>query len=137
MAFMTYEGIRDNGTFKLDSGTKGKVASNPDVLVGKTVAFVNGTNGEPEVGYGTAKALMAGVVTAWEYADANKNDIVVTVSRNCVFDNISTASSSTTAAVGAGVVVDGKGGVETSTSASNAVCIALATAKTSCMIWVY
>lgn len=135
MAFMTFEGLKDGGTFLLDATTKGKIASNPQAIVGKTVAYVaSRVEGVPTVGYGTSKDNIAGVVTAIEPEKTGSTDFVVTVSWNNTFEGIATASTTTTAVVGKGLVVDGKGGVETSTAAHNAMCMAVAGDSNSCII---
>lgn len=136
MAFMAYEGLKDSGTFRLDSTTAGKVKANPKSIIGKTVAFVvNAANdGNPMVGYGAADAAIAGVVIAIEQEETANDNYVVTVSWNSTFDNIVTAASATTAVEGKGVVCDGSGGVKTSDTAFNAFCLALNSGKKSCLI---
>ena len=135
-AFMNYDGLKDSGTFKLDNTTKNSIASNPKNILGKVVAFVAGTtnDGNPLVGYGTANDAIAGVVTAWDYEETGSQDIIVTVSWNSTFDNIATAATTTTAVVGAGIAVNGSGGVVTKPELTNAFCLALHNGKKSCLI---
>ncbi len=136
MAFMTYEGLKDGGTFRLDNTTATAIKADPKKILGKVVTFVanSANDGNPMVGYGAAEAMIAGVVTAIEQEETASDKFVCTVEWNNTFDNISTASTTTTAKEGVGIACDGKGGVQTSATAYNAVCLALNTGKTSCLI---
>lgn len=138
MAFMTYEGLKDSGTFRLDATTKSKIKANPNQIIGKVVTFVanSANDGNPVVGYGTADAIIAGVVTHIDTEETASEEFVVTVNRNSTFDNVP-ADTTTAPVEGQGVTCNGKGGVQKATDASNAVFLAFdQSGKTSGLIWV-
>ena len=137
MVSMEYKGLQTSGTFPLDAKTTSAIAADPKAILGKTVTFTNTkSNGIPEVGYGTANAPLAGIVTVIEEDETAGAGWVVTVERSKVFEKVATASSATTAAPGAGVAVDGKGGVVTKPEVTNAICMALDAGKETCLVWV-
>lgn len=138
MAFMSYEGLKDSGTFRLDSKTKTAIKADPKAILGKAVTFVanSANDGSPLVGYGAADAFIAGIVTAIEQDETASEEFVVTVTRNSTFDNVP-ANTTTAPVEGGGVTCDGKGGVQKATGATNAVFLAFdQSGKTSGLIWV-
>lgn len=128
MAFMSYNGLKDGGTFKLDSTTKSTISADIKQIIGKPVAFTSTTK-DPEVGYGSSDKPIAGIVTAIEQMEVGSTDYVVTVEWNSTFEDVPNDSDGTTAVAGGFVSVNGSGEVMASTTSSNAICIAVDGAK--------
>lgn len=124
MEFYSFAGLRTSGTFKVAEATKTAIAADPKQLCGKVVALT----GNYEVGYGSAGDPALGVVETVEKETTNSDILVVAVHWGCTFEDISCAGSET---AGGYLAVDGKGGVQTSSEATNMVAVGVdATAKT-------
>ena len=114
--FYCYEGLRDGGTFKLNSTTKTAIEKDPAQIVGKVVTLTS--NGE--VGYGEAEKAPLGFVEQVEKESTNSEDYVVSVVWHVIHEDV--PASGVTA--GDWLQCDGSGGVTKSETATNAKAIA-------------
>lgn len=124
-----FDGLKDGGTFVLDSTTSTAIKDDPSQIVGKTVAL----NGNYTVGYGTSGDTILGVVEQVEYENGKSGTMCVSVLWQRTFENISCVGSET---AGQPLAVDGSGGVALSGTSSapvfkNAIALGVnATGKT-------
>lgn len=120
-----FQGLEKAFTMKLDSTTATAIAADPKQICGKTVAIT----GDYTVGYGTAGAQILGIVDpSVEPISTNNKNLVVCVRRFRVFEDVACAG---TEAAGNYLAVDGAGGVQKSTTFTNATAFGVdATAKT-------
>lgn len=119
--FYCYEGLRNGGTFKVDSATKTTLGTNPGAIVGKVVTLT----GNYEVGYGTSGDNPLGFVEQVEYESTNKSNLVVSVVWNQSREGIACAGSET---AGDFLACNGTGGLALSGTAS-------APKSSSCKAW--
>lgn len=112
--FYCYEGIRNGATFKLSDDTKTALNGKYSDLVGKVVALTDNY----EVGYGSAGDAPIGFVEQVEKENTNSDTLVVSVVFNQAREEIACAGSES---AGEYLACDGKGGVQTSSTATSAV----------------
>lgn len=113
---LSFNGLRNSGTFKVASATKTAIQSDPKQIIGKVVTIT----GNQEVGYGSADDEPFGVVEQVEYVSTNDNDYLVAVAWGQTFEDIPCAGTEN---AGEFLACDGTGGVKTSVEHTN--CIAL------------
>lgn len=125
---ISYEGVRDNATFKLNSTTKSAIEGDPKQLIGKVVTIT----GNGEVGYGSDGDDPIGVVEfPPEWNTTNDHDFLVTVSWGKCFEGIKCAGTET---AGDYLACDGTGGVKTSVDATHCVALSVDTSTNTCAI---
>lgn len=113
---LSFEGLRNSGTFYLNETTATSIKSDLNQIRGKVVAIT----GNGEVGYGSADDEPLGVVMAVEPVVGGADDFVVTVQWGQTFEGITCAGTEN---AGEFLACDGTGGVKTSVEHTN--CIAL------------
>lgn len=119
--FYCYEGIRNGGTFKVDSATKTALAGKPTDIVGKVVTLTDNYT----VGYGSAGDNPLGFVEQVEYEVSNKDVLVVSVVWNQSREGIACAGSEN---AGDYLACNGTGGLALSGTSS-------APKASSCKAW--
>lgn len=124
--FYSFKGLKDGGTFKVDSDTASKVSADPQQLCGRAVAVT----GDGEVGYGSSGDAILGVVETVEKESTNSNTLVVGVLWNRSFEDVPYNSAPT---AGDRVDVDGNGGVAKGDSGRGIV-LAVDSASSTCTI---
>ena len=122
-----YNGLRNGGTFKVDSTTKSAISSDPKQIIGKVVALT----GNYEVGYGSATEAPFGVVDQIEKEFTNSSDFCVTVLWGQTFEDIPCAG---TEAAGDFLACDGSGGVATSETATGTIALGVDDSANTCTI---
>lgn len=127
--FYCYEGIRNNGTFKLNETTKTAIKDDPKSIVGKVVTIT----GNYEVGYGAAGERPLGFVVQVEKETTNSENMVVSVEWNVCREETPCAGTET---AGAFLVCDGTGGFKASTDPSNAVAYGVDATAKSCTAYI-
>lgn len=128
--FYSYEGLRNGGTYKLNSTTVTAIKDSPMDIVGKVVTVT----GNYEVGYGSSGNRPLGFVEMVEKEANSSTDLVVSVVWNQSREGVTCSGSET---AGDYLVCDGTGGLKSSTTASNAVAYGVeATAKT-CTVYIH
>lgn len=113
---LSFNGLKNSGTFNVASATKSAIQSDPKQIIGKVVTLT----GNGEVGYGSAADEPFGVVEQVEYFSTNDDDFVVTVAWGQTFEDIKCAGTEN---AGEFLACDGTGGVKTSVEHTN--CVAL------------
>lgn len=124
---LSFNGLRNSGTFKVASATKTAIQSDPKQIIGKVVTIT----GNQEVGYGSADDEPFGVVEQVEYVSTNDNDYVVTVAWGQTFEDIVCAGTEN---AGEFLACDGTGGVKTSVEHTNCVALDVDTVGHVCAI---
>lgn len=125
--FYSWAGLRDGGTFKVDSTTKGTISTKPTDIIGKVVTIT----GNGEAGYGSADAAPLGVVEMIEKESTNSADYVISVVWGRTFEGIKCVGSET---AGKYLACDGTGGVKESTTATNCKALSVDSGSTTCII---
>lgn len=116
MAEVMLNGLKDGGTFYVDSTTKAAIGTDFDSAVNKVVTVVNSANGT--VGYGKSGDFIQGVIQKVEKLDNSSDELVATVLWARTFEDIACATSDKPGAV---LVCDGSGGVKTATAGDSPV----------------
>lgn len=124
---LSFNGLRNSGTFKVASATKSAIQSDPKQIIGKVVTIT----GNQEVGYGAADDEPFGVVEQVEYVSTNDNDYLVAVAWGQTFEDIKCAGTEN---AGEFLACDGTGGVKTSVEHTNCVALDVDTSATLCAI---
>lgn len=109
--FYCYEGLRNGGTFLLDTTTKTTIADNPKQIEGKVVTLT----GNYTVGYGSSGNIPLGFVEKVELEKSGSNQFVVSVVWNQSREGVPCAGSET---AGAYLACNGTGGVALSGTSS-------------------
>lgn len=122
-----YSGLRNGGTFKLNSTTKTSISTDPKQIIGKVVALT----GDYEVGYGASGDAPFGVVVQIEDECSNSDDFVVSVLWGQTFEDIACAGTET---AGDYLSCNGTGGVATSEDPTPCVALGVDTTNTVCTI---
>lgn len=110
--FFCYEGLRDNGTFIVDTTTATAVKDNPEDIVGKVVTLT----GNFTVGYGSSGDVPLGFVAQIEKESTNSDKLVVSVRWNRSQEFV----EGTGVTAGDYVACNGTGGVAKSTDPTSA-----------------
>lgn len=118
-----YDGLRNAGTFKLDTTTANKIKADPKQIIGKVVTLV----GNYEVGYGADKAVPLGVVESVEPYVSGSTTMVVTVAWGQTFEDVPCTSGDT---FGKYLFCDGNGGLKKAAGAEVSNCKALGVSGT-------
>ena len=124
---LSFNGLRNSGTFKVASATKTAIQSDPKQIIGKVVTIT----GNQEVGYGSADDEPFGVVEQVEYVSTNDDDYLVAVAWGQTFEDIKCAGTEN---AGEFLACDGAGGVKTSVEHTNCVALDVDTSATLCAI---
>lgn len=124
---LSFNGLRNSGTFKVASATKGTIQSDPKQIIGKVVTIT----GNQEVGYGSADDEPFGVVEQVEYVSTNDDDYLVAVAWGQTFEDIKCAGTEN---AGEFLACDGTGGVKTSVEHTNCVALDVDQSATLCSI---
>lgn len=124
---LSFNGLRNSGTFKVASATKSTIQSDPKQIIGKVVTIT----GNQEVGYGSADDEPFGVVEQVEYVSTNDNDYLVAVAWGQTFEDIKCAGTEN---AGEFLACDGTGGVKTSVEHTNCVALDVDQSATLCAI---
>lgn len=124
---LSFNGLRNSGTFKVASATKSTIQSDPKQIIGKVVTIT----GNQEVGYGAADDEPFGVVEQVEYVSTNDNDYLVAVAWGQTFEDIKCAGTEN---AGEFLACDGAGGVKTSVEHTNCVALDVDQSATLCAI---
>lgn len=124
---LSFNGLRNSGTFKVASATKSAIQSDPKQIIGKVVTIT----GNQEVGYGAADDEPFGVVEQVEYVSTNDNDYLVAVAWGQTFEDIKCAGTEN---AGEFLACDGTGGVKTSVEHTNCVALDVDQSATLCAI---
>lgn len=124
---LSFNGLRNSGTFKVASATKSAIQSDPKQIIGKVVTIT----GNQEVGYGAADDEPFGVVEQVEYVSTNDNDYLVAVAWGQTFEDIKCAGTEN---AGEFLACDGAGGVKTSVEHTNCVALDVDQSATLCAI---
>lgn len=124
---LSFNGLRNSGTFKVASATKSAIQSDPKQIIGKVVTIT----GNQEVGYGAADDEPFGVVEQVEYVSTNDNDYLVAVAWGQTFEDIKCAGTEN---AGEFLACDGSGGVKTSVEHTNCVALDVDQSATLCAI---
>lgn len=124
---LSFNGLRNSGTFKVASATKSTIQSDPKQIIGKVVTIT----GNQEVGYGSADDEPFGVVEQVEYVSTNDDDYLVAVAWGQTFEDIKCAGTEN---AGEFLACDGTGGVKTSVEHTNCVALDVDTSATLCAI---
>ena len=124
---LSFNGLRNSGTFKVASATKTAIQSDPKQIIGKVVTIT----GNQEVGYGAAGDEPFGVVEQVEYVSTNDHDYLVAVAWGQTFEDIKCAGTEN---AGEFLACDGTGGVKTSVEHTNCVALDVDTSATLCAI---
>lgn len=130
-----FDGLKNGGTFRLDTTTATTIKEDPSQIEGKVVTLT----GNYTVGYGTSGDTILGVVEKVENEYGNSAQLCVSVLWQRTFEGIACAGSET---YGQPLAVDGSGGVALSGTSSapvfkNAIALGVnATGKT-CTIRVF
>ena len=124
---LSFNGLRNSGTFYVATATKSTIQSDPKQIIGKVVTIT----GNGEVGYGSADDEPFGVVEQVEYVSTNDNDFVVTVAWGQTFEDIVCAGTEN---AGEFLACNGTGGVKTSVEHTNCVALDVDQSATLCAI---
>ena len=124
---LSFNGLRNSGTFKVASATKSAIQSDPKQIIGKVVTIT----GNQEVGYGSAGDEPFGVVEQVEYVSTNNDDYIVAVAWGQTFEDIKCAGTEN---AGEFLACDGTGGVKTSVEHTNCVALDVDQSATVCAI---
>lgn len=124
---LSFNGLRNSGTFYVAAATKSTIQSDPKQIIGKVVTIT----GNGEVGYGSADDEPFGVVEQVEYVSTNDDDYVVTVAWGQTFEDIPCAGTEN---AGEFLACDGTGGVKTSVEHTNCVALDVDTVGHVCAI---
>ena len=124
---LSFNGLRNSGTFKVASATKSTIQSDPKQIIGKVVTIT----GNQEVGYGSADDEPFGVVEQVEFVSTNDDDYVVTVAWGQTFEDIKCAGTEN---AGEFLACNGTGGVKTSVEHTNCVALDVDQSATLCAI---
>mgnify|MGYP001852031326 CR=1 FL=1 len=124
---LSFNGLRNSGTFKVASATKSAIQSDPKQIIGKVVTIT----GNQEVGYGSAGDEPFGVVEQVEYVSTNDDDYLVAVAWGQTFEDIKCAGTEN---AGEFLACDGTGGVKTSVEHTNCVALDVDQSATLCAI---
>lgn len=124
---LSFNGLRNSGTFKVASATKTAIQSDPKQIIGKVVTIT----GNQEVGYGSADDEPFGVVEQVEYVSTNDDDYLVAVAWGQTFEDIKCAGTEN---AGEFLACDGTGGVKTSVEHTNCVALDVDQSATLCAI---
>ena len=124
---LSFNGLRNSGTFKVASATKSAIQSDPKQIIGKVVTIT----GNQEVGYGAADDEPFGVVEQVEYVSTNDDDYLVAVAWGQTFEDIKCAGTEN---AGEFLACDGSGGVKTSVEHTNCVALDVDQSATLCAI---
>lgn len=124
---LSFNGLKNSGTFNVASATKSTIQSDPKQIIGKVVALT----GNGEVGYGSADDEPFGVVEQVEYFSTNDDDFVVTVAWGQTFEDIKCAGTEN---AGEFLACNGTGGVKTSAEHTNCVALDVDKSATVCAI---
>ena len=124
---LSFNGLRNSGTFKVASATKTAIQSDPKQIIGKVVTIT----GNQEVGYGAADDEPFGVVEQVEYVSTNDNDYLVAVAWGQTFEDIKCAGTEN---AGEFLACNGTGGVKTSVEHTNCVALDVDQSATLCAI---
>lgn len=124
---LSFNGLRNSGTFKVASATKSTIQSDPKQIIGKVVTIT----GNQEVGYGAADDEPFGVVEQVEYVSTNDDDYLVAVAWGQTFEDIKCAGTEN---AGEFLACDGTGGVKTSVEHTNCVALDVDQSATLCAI---
>lgn len=124
---LSFNGLRNSGTFYVAAATKSAIESDPKQIIGKVVALT----GNGEVGYGAADDEPFGVVEQVEFVSTNDDDYVVTVAWGQTFEDIKCAGTEN---AGEFLACNGTGGVKTSVEHTNCVALSVDSATTTCAI---
>lgn len=124
---LSFNGLRNSGTFYVAAATKSAIESDPKQIIGKVVALT----GNGEVGYGAADDEPFGVVEQVEFVSTNDDDYVVTVAWGQTFEDIKCAGTEN---AGEFLACNGTGGVKTSVEHTNCVALDVDQSATVCAI---
>ena len=124
---LSFNGLRNSGTFKVASATKSTIQSDPKQIIGKVVTIT----GNQEVGYGAADDEPFGVVEQVEYVSTNDDDYLVAVAWGQTFEDIKCAGTEN---AGEFLACNGTGGVKTSVEHTNCVALDVDQSATLCAI---
>ena len=124
---LSFNGLRNSGTFKVASATKTAIQSDPKQIIGKVVTIT----GNQEVGYGAADDEPFGVVEQVEYVSTNDDDYLVAVAWGQTFEDIKCAGTEN---AGEFLACNGTGGVKTSVEHTNCVALDVDQSATLCAI---
>ena len=124
---LSFNGLRNSGTFKVASATKSAIQSDPKQIIGKVVTVT----GNQEVGYGSADDEPFGVVEQVEYVSTNDDDYLVAVAWGQTFEDFPCAGTEN---AGEFLACDGTGGVKTSVEHTNCVALDVDTVGHVCAI---
>lgn len=108
---LIFEGLRNGGTFLLDSTTKTAIAQDPKQIEGKVVTLTDNYT----VGYGSSGKIPLGFVEKVEPDKSGSTEWVVSVVWNQSREDIPCAGSET---AGSYLACDGTGGVALSGTSS-------------------
>lgn len=125
--FYSYEGLRDSGTFLVDSTTKTAISEDPKQIIGKVVTVT----GNGEAGYGSAGDIPLGFVEMVEKEVTNSEEYVISVQWHQVKEDIDCAGSET---AGKFLTCDGNGGVQESSDMSSARAISIDSENKKCIV---
>lgn len=124
---LSFNGLRNSGTFYVAGATKSAIQSDPKQIIGKVVTIT----GNKEVGYGSADDEPFGVVEQVEYVSTNNDDYIVAVAWGQTFEDIKCAGTEN---AGEFLACDGTGGVKTSVEHTNCVALDVDQSATVCAI---
>lgn len=109
--FYSYEGLRNGGTFKIDTTTTTAIKDSPKDILGKVVALTDNYT----VGYGTSGDNPLGFVEQVEKENGNSSNLVCSVVWNQSRMGIDCAGSET---AGSYLACNGSGGLALSGTSS-------------------
>ena len=124
---LSFNGLRNSGTFHVAAATKSTIQSDPKQIIGKVVTIT----GNGEVGYGSADDEPFGVVEQVEFVSTNDDDYVVTVAWGQTFEDIKCAGTEN---AGEFLACNGTVGVKTSVEHTNCVALDVDQSATLCAI---
>lgn len=122
-----YHGLKDGGTFRLDTTTTTTIKADPKQIEGKAVTLT----GNYEVGYGSDGDTIFGIVEKVENEQGRSETLCVSVLWQSTFEDIPSTGSET---AGTPLVVDGNGGVKAGTAFSGTVALGADSTKSTCTI---
>lgn len=128
--FYCYEGLRNGGTFLLDTTTKTTIADNPKQIEGKVVAITENYT----VGYGSSGDIPLGFVEKVELEKSGSGQLVVSVVWNQSREDISCSGSET---AGSYLSCNGAGGVVASTATTSSRCWGVDTTANTATVYIH
>lgn len=124
---LSFVGLKDNGTFKVDATTKSAIQADPEQIIGKVVTIV----GNGEAGYGSADDAPLGVVQMVEKFSTNSDDYVISVAWHKIFGDVKCVGSEN---AGDFMACDGSGGLKVSETYTGCKAISVDSSSTTCVV---